>query len=145
MQSVYLLQKWPLRGEEQLHLPQPHPIVVRVVAELDVVVVVVSVMFLFNLITSPCMHFIPPTSNICERFFSLAKLVYSDLRKAVKHTTWKCYCIFLFEPPFVGYGNGIYRWLETRVAMPILTMFLMRSSLDITLTLILKSTLAHSK
>ena len=33
--------------------------------------------------------FIPPTSNICERFFSLAKLklVYSDLRKAMKCTT----------------------------------------------------------
>ena len=33
------------------------------------------------------LHFIPPTSNICERFFSLAKLVYSDLRKAMKRTT----------------------------------------------------------
>ena len=33
------------------------------------------------------LHFIPPTSNICERFFSLAKLVYSDLRKDMKCTT----------------------------------------------------------
>lgn len=33
------------------------------------------------------LRFIPPTSNICERFFSLAKLVYSDLRKAMKRTT----------------------------------------------------------
>ena len=33
------------------------------------------------------LHFIPPTSNICERFFSLAKLVYADLRKAMKCTT----------------------------------------------------------
>lgn len=33
------------------------------------------------------LDYIPPTSNICERFFSLAKLVYSDLRKAMKRTT----------------------------------------------------------
>ena len=35
----------------------------------------------------PSLHYIPPTSNMCERFFSLAKLVYSDLRKAMKRTT----------------------------------------------------------
>ena len=33
------------------------------------------------------LHFIPPISDICERFFSLAKLVYSDLRKGMKRTT----------------------------------------------------------
>ena len=50
----------------------------------------------------PSLLFIPPTSNICERFFSLAKLVYSDLRKAMKRTTLE----MLPEPPFMGYGNG---------------------------------------
>ncbi|KAG6949649.1 hypothetical protein JG687_00014721, partial [Phytophthora cactorum] len=31
--------------------------------------------------------FIPPTSNECERFFSSAKLVYSDLRKRLDPST----------------------------------------------------------
>ncbi|EGZ29118.1 hypothetical protein PHYSODRAFT_375103, partial [Phytophthora sojae] len=31
--------------------------------------------------------YIPPTSNVCERFFSSAKLVYSDLRKKMDYET----------------------------------------------------------
>lgn len=89
------------------------------------------------------LHFIPPTSNICERFFSLAKLVYSDLRKDMKCTTLEIYCFFAWLTIY-GIWKWYRSWLETRVMVPILTMFLMRSSLDITLTLILKSTLAHS-
>ena len=51
------------------------------------------------------LHFIPPTSNICERFFSLAKLVYSKLRKAMKRTNLEM-IVSLPESPFVEYGNG---------------------------------------
>jgi hypothetical protein len=31
--------------------------------------------------------FIPPTSNICERFFSKSKVVFSDLRKSLDSET----------------------------------------------------------
>ena len=81
------------------------------------------------------LHFIPPTSNICEQFFSLAKLVYADLRKAMKCTTLES----LHLNRYRGIRKWYRWWLETRVTLWILTMFLMRSSLDITLTQILKS------
>ncbi|KAJ0400754.1 hypothetical protein P43SY_005475 [Pythium insidiosum] len=34
-----------------------------------------------------CVKWIPPTSNVCERFFSSAKIVYSDLRKRLDMDT----------------------------------------------------------
>ncbi|KAF1776224.1 Ribonuclease H-like domain [Phytophthora cactorum] len=41
--------------------------------------------------------FIPPTSNECERFFSSAKLVYSDLRKRLDPSTLEMLVFLMYD------------------------------------------------
>ena len=72
---------------------------VLAVAELALVVVVVSLMLPFNLSNQP-LHYIPCTCNTCKWFFCLAKLAYSGLRKDLKHTTLEMLLFLCFNNHF---------------------------------------------
>ena len=39
----------------------------------------------------------PPTSNVCERFFSTARLVYTDLRKRLDVDTLEVIMFLMFN------------------------------------------------